>query len=160
MSESLIIGSDRATRARRHDATGRSTSAKPVKKVNTGPPKGVPWVWHSAAMLRSAAWRGMGIHARRLLEFLELEHMAHGGNENGRLCAPYAQLREWGIGRRFIRAAIDDAERRGLLRVERGGRKGTVMNETSRFRLTYLAAKTADGAWQEPTNDWLLYGGK
>jgi hypothetical protein len=159
MSESLITGDPRQIRARRHDATGRSTSARHSRRVNLGPTEGIPWTWHTVELLKSAAWRGMGLHTRKLLEFLEVENMSHSGQENGNLVAPYTQLVKWGVARQYIAPAIADAERRGLLRVERGGRKGTTAaNEMNRFRLTFLPSRTAGGGWQGPTNEWRQYG--
>ena len=52
-----------------------------------GPPKGEPWVWLTRDLLRSQAWRGLGINARRLVDFLLIEYMNHGGKRNGHLLA-------------------------------------------------------------------------
>ena len=62
----------------------------------------------------------------------EIEHLRHGGADNGSLLATYNQLEAFGIGRRFIFGAIREAEQRGLVVVERGGRKGVVLNELKR----------------------------
>src|SRR5262249_34930956 len=48
-------------------------------------------------LLETAAWRSLGINARRLLDFLMVEHMRHGGKRNGYLLAPRRQLAEFGI---------------------------------------------------------------
>src|SRR5205823_12969455 len=81
------------TRKHKHRVAGR-------------PPDGEPWVWHTLALLSSPPWCGMSINCHRLILFLEIEHLQHGGNENGSLLAPYAQLVRFGIGRRFIAGAI------------------------------------------------------
>lgn len=121
------------------------------------PPPGAAWIWHTLDLLASPAWRGRSINCVRLIEFLEIEHLRHGGNENGSLLAPYSQLVDFGITRRLIAEAIREAEQRGLVRVERGGRKGTTLTELSRFRLTYHWTKTRTNGlwdWQPPTDDW------
>ena len=122
-----------------------------------GPPEGEPWVWHTHALISSPAWRGRSINCSRVIEFLEMEHLHHGGNENGSLLAPYTQLVAFGITRRLIANVIREAETRGLIRVERGGKKGTLITELSRFRLTYQWTKTRTSGvwdWHEPTDDW------
>ena len=120
---------------------------------------GTPWIPHTAELLRSPACRGRSINTVRLIEFLEIEHTNHAGRENGNLCATYDQLVDFGIGRRFIYDAINQAEALRLLQVvQRGGwaldRKNDRM---SRFRLTYLPFKSTDdrGAYYcEPTHEW------
>lgn len=79
------------------------------------PPKGMPWVWLPLDLIESDAWRSASINVRRLLDFLMREHMRHGGAENGKLKAPQAQLRVYGIGARYIAQAIDDAITLGLV---------------------------------------------
>ena len=62
------------------------------------------------------------------------------------MVAPYDQLVEWGIGRRFISQAIKEAERLGLLEVRRGGKKPFTPSPLSRYRLTFLPERV--------TNEW------
>jgi hypothetical protein len=94
----------------------------------------------------------------RLLDRIELEHCAHAGRENGYLTVPYNQFVETGIGRRFIKPAIDEAVRLGLLTVERGLYRGGARRQPSRYRLTYLKWKFVPAAgapyYLEPTHDW------
>jgi hypothetical protein len=98
-----------------------------------GPPKGEPWIWKTRALMKSAAWRGLGINARRVVDFLECEHMGHGGKENGLLVAPRKQLIAWGIGARHISGAIREMETSGLVDVERSaGRR------PNRYTLNWL----------------------
>jgi hypothetical protein len=123
---------------------------------------GMAWVPHSAELLASSAWRTRPIHCVRLLDRLELEHMAHAGRENGYLIVTYEQLVECGIGRRFIRAAIAEAEERGLLVVERhGAYRGGARRQPNLYRLTYLRSRfeavTGTPYQVGPTNDWRQY---
>ena len=53
-------------------------------------------------VLESAAWRGLGINERRLVDFLMIEHMRQGGKRNGFLLAPQRQLYDFGIGEHFV----------------------------------------------------------
>jgi hypothetical protein len=54
-----------------------------------------PFVMLPRSLIQSDAWRSAGINARRFVDFLLLEHMAHGGKENGKLKAPYRQLEQF-----------------------------------------------------------------
>ena len=132
------------------DAKGRSSGklAGREKKVRS-PPKNEPWVWLPRSLVESAAWRLRGINCARFLDFLFSEHMCHAGRENGALKATYNQLTAWGIGRRYISAAIAEAEFLGLVRTERGGYFGG-RTEYSLYRLTFYA--DMDGNY--PTNEW------
>lgn len=134
------------------DATGRSTGklvhyggrAKSWKLVGQFMP-------HPLVMRESPGFRALNMAARRILDFLELEHMRHGGKENGRLLAPYAQLVAAGITRRDVRPAIDTLESLGFIRrTEHGERLGGRPN-ASRYALTWLP--TWDGSL--PTEDFL-----
>jgi hypothetical protein len=88
--------------------------------------------------------------ARRFLDFLELEHMHHGGAENGRLLAPYSQLEAFGISSRDISPAIEMVLAFGFVaRTVHGERNGGRAN-ASRYRLTWLP--TAEG--DLPTEDY------
>jgi hypothetical protein len=99
-------------------------------------------------LLESAAWRSLGINARRLLDFLSIEHMNHGGKANGKLLAPWRQLERFGIGSHFVSSAIEECERKGLVNCRRGvGRLPSV------YGLTWLPL--CDGS--EPSNRWRAY---
>lgn len=127
------------------------------KDVNS-PPE--PFVWISAELLVSPAWRAKSINCMRLIEFLMREHMAHGGKENGNLAAPYDQLQAWGIGRRLIRPAIEEAEALRLIEVRRGGKRNAVEDHVSRYRLTFYPSHVRPPPgqglphWQAATDEW------
>lgn len=106
-----------------------------------------PFVMLPRSLLASAAWRGLGINARRLVDFLMSEHLRHGGQGNGRLLAPRDQLEEYGIGYRLISGAIAELDQAGLVDVIRGRGRAP-----SRYTLTWLPM--AGGI--EPSNRWRL----
>jgi hypothetical protein len=102
----------------------------------------------------------MSLHCRWFIDFLLIEHCNHAGRENGRLQATYAQLVRYGIPRKKIAGAIQEAVARGLVRVtRRGGIYGLDSKRTpSRYRLTWIG--TTDPA-TPATNDWKrVYGRK
>lgn len=128
-------------------------------------PDGEPFVIHSREFLGSDAMRDLGINERRLLDFLEIEHMNHAGQENGNLIATYKQLEAFGINRRYIPKAIERLERRGLIRVDRGARKSLNESFPNRFALTYLIAKkyypeSNTCSYLTPSDEWKRYKNK
>lgn len=125
-------------------------------------PKGEPFVQHSLELITSDAWRYQSIHCRKLIEFLEIEHLNHAGYENGNLMATYSQLEKFGINRRFISKAIDEAEDRGLILVERGMRINLNKSCPNTFMLTYYKYKEINRAnntmlYHNPMNLWKRY---
>lgn len=119
-----------------------------------GPPDKRPWVWLETEMLASPAWRALSINARRLIDFLLIEHRNHAGRENGKLRAPYRQLQEFGLTAELIRPAIDEAERLGFVRsTALGFEVGRLRRRPSGFRLTFIAGST-ESPISPPTNEW------
>jgi len=141
----------------------RKTSYQAARVRDVEP--GKSFVMHSAELIASAAWRARPIHVVRLLDRLEIEHCNHAGLENGYLVVTYDQFVEYGIGRRFLRRAIDEAIELGLLRVPHQGLyRGGAKAEPSHYRLTYLKSKAIATAgavyYVGPTNDWRTFAGK
>lgn len=124
----------------RPDATGRSSSTlMPREKKLTSIP--APFVAIPAEVVRSDAFRTLGIHSRRVLDALLIEHVNHRLTENGRLIATYDQLeKDYGVPRRKIAHAIRDLEERGLIeRTAVGcGNRLHGQRSPSRYRLTFL----------------------
>lgn len=112
------------------------------------PPSGEPWIWHPLALRESDAWRSLGINARRFIDFLEREHMRHGGKQNGNLKAPFRQLEDFGIADRYVAATIREVEELGLVDCHRGG-----MRVATTYALTWLP--TRDG--EPPSNRWSAF---
>jgi hypothetical protein len=135
--------------AKRSDPRQRRRGRNSRERKATGPPQGEPWVWHSRELLESDAWRSRSIHCVRLVEFLEIEHMAHAGTENGNLVAPYRQLRKHGLHPRRTLTAIEEAEFLGLIVCERGS-GGLDIRTPSRYRLTYQPSYGR----VPPSNNW------
>ena len=132
------------------DKTGRSSGKRGGRDRKLySPPKGEPWVWLTRELLASPAWRSQSPNARRLVDFLLIEHTNHAGTENGALPATHEQLEAYGLTKNCITPAIKESTFLGLIRFERGGRWGGV-KRPSVFRLTFFADR--DG--NPPTNEW------
>lgn len=110
------------------------------------------FIAHSREMRESPAWRYLPDNARRILDRLELEHMHHGGAENGCLPCTYSDFVRAGLRRASISLAIRQAEALGFLEVtHRGGRAISDARWPSRYRLTYVLG---GGKSTERTDDW------
>jgi hypothetical protein len=109
---------------------------------------------HRIDLIESVAWGGLSLAARRVLDRLEIEHMHHGGVENGHLPCTYSDLERFGVRRKSISAAIEELVAAGMIEVTHQGRGGNaVYRNASRYRLTYLATRTA-----APTDEWKRRG--
>jgi hypothetical protein len=117
------------------------------------------FVAHTRAMRESAAWRALPDNARRILDLLEVEHMRHGGAENGRLSLSYGQFELGGIRRKSIKRALDEGVALGFLEVTRTGFLASNGFKTpSTYRLTYLfGPKDVPGG--VPTHEWRSLSG-
>lgn len=135
-----------------------SVDSKKISDIS----KGEAFIPHIRGLYLSDAWRTLPINARKLLDFLSLEHMSHAGTENGFLKAPYSHLEDYGINRRFINKAISDAEERGLLVAERGPRIARNRKYTNTYRITYFKYKEVDSKtggiiYRPPSHEWKRY---
>ena len=143
-----------------HRAMSRKRASYRSRDIG-GPPKDQSWSWYSVEMMQSDAWRDMSINARRMLDLLEIEHLKHGGYENGNLMMTYNQFVAGGIRRSSIFATIAELEKLGWIEVSRGGYRGFARSWPHRFRLTHRRTRIqpAIGApyLVEPTHDWRHY---
>ena len=110
------------------------------------------FIAHSRELRESPAWRALPDNARRLLDRLELEHMLHGGAENGRLPVTYSDFEEAGLRRKSISLAIRQCVALGFLEItRRGGRSIAHVRPPSLYRLTYVHGRGGGGT---PTDEW------
>lgn len=113
------------------------------------------FVPHRADLIGSYAWRAASRAARGILDRLELEHMAHGGQENGKLICTYDDFAEFGIRRPSISIALSELCDLGLIEIVERGRGGNAAyRRPSKYRLTYLPANSA-----KPTDEWRQVSG-
>jgi hypothetical protein len=123
------------------------------------------FVGHTPELLASHAWRGRSIHLVRVLDRLELEHLAHAGKENGFLTVTYDDFTRYGVSRRFILPALAEGVARGLILItHQGGYAGAGRQDPSRYQLTYLQWKFIPAVgppqYLEPLNEWRRFSGK
>lgn len=108
-----------------------------------------PFVMRPVALLVSSAHRALGIHARRILDCIEIEHCRHYRKRNGELQVSYNDFVGAGIGRRFIHGGLRDLQIVGLLEIRAGRCAPGQFRAPNLYRLTYLRTECG-----EPTNDY------
>ena len=86
----------------------------------------------------------MSKYEHMILDCLEIEHERHAGRENGNLGKSYSQFCDYGVPRDIIGPGIDRVVAVGLLAITREGTGGRGAAHVTRFRLTYIPAKTVD----------------
>ncbi|ESY51587.1 MULTISPECIES: hypothetical protein [unclassified Mesorhizobium] len=108
------------------------------------------FIAHRLEMLLSPAWGLAPQPLRKIIERLEIEHLRHGGYENGDLYVTYSQFVAAGISKKTIRPAVTLGEQLGLIQcILDDNPKGDIRG-ANKYRLTFVPAKGR----REPTDDW------
>jgi hypothetical protein len=118
-----------------------------------------PFVRIKYAMKESPAWKALSLNARRVLDRLEIEFGRHKGKPeaNGELIVTYADLVDYGISRRLVRPAINEAVALGFVRITREGVAGNADEcQATMFLITYQHNGTAqylEDGWKRIKTD-------
>ncbi|WP_245445052.1 hypothetical protein [Pseudaminobacter soli (ex Li et al. 2025)] len=106
---------------------------------------------HRLELLISPAWRAAPRPLRNVLERLEIEHLRHGGFNNGELYVSYLQFVEFGVSKRSIKPTLELGQKLGLLEViQEAENHLNDIRAANAYRLTYVPAKGKSG----PTDEW------
>jgi hypothetical protein len=97
-------------------------------------------------MLDSVAFWALKPIERTVLSVIEIEHMRHGGVENGRLIVTRRQFEKRGIHKDAIAPSIRALEVLGFIELDRGAAGVGDQAQAHRFRLTYVQPN--------PTDEW------
>ena len=137
----------------KHNAKGRSTGQLIRKaRLMIGPEHcydGEPWMHVPLYLLESVAFRALSKNAMLALSRIEIEHLHHGLQENGKLIVTHRDFIEYGVSKDQVTPSLVELDYLGLVRRIRGrGGKGGA--HPNKFRLTWI------GDWQgnPPTNEW------
>jgi hypothetical protein len=95
------------------DLRGSATGNR-FAKMNR-PPEGTSWCWLTVDMLASPAWRALPGNAMKIVMRIALEHLRHGGVENGQLPVTYQDFARWGVRKNSVREAQLVAIRLGFV---------------------------------------------
>jgi predicted transcriptional regulator len=105
-------------------------------------------------MLGSITFRALGIHARRILDHLMYEHIAHGGQENGKLTASYKQLEKLGSTEADIPKGLDELYITGFVVRTRQGLRQAGGGEPALYALTWTERFAKTAAETPATHEW------
>ena len=97
-------------------------------------------------MLDSVAYWALKPIERTILSVIEIEHMRHGGVENGRLIVTRRQFEKRGIPIKAIASGLRALEALGFIQITRGAAGIGDHAQAHRFRLTYVQPN--------PTDEW------
>jgi hypothetical protein len=97
-------------------------------------------------MLDGVAYWALKPIERTVLAVIEIEHMRHGGVENGRLIVTRRQFERRGIRKDAIAPSIRALEALGFIELDRGAAGVGDQAHAHRFRLTYVQPN--------PTDEW------
>ena len=95
-------------------------------------------------MLDSVAYWALKPIERTILSVIEIEHMRHGGVENGRLIVTRRQFEKRGIHKDAIAPSIRALEALGFIELDRGAAGVGDQAQAHRFRLTYVQPNPSD----------------
>jgi hypothetical protein len=125
------------------------------RTLSNGPPEGQRWAWMTETMLGAITMRALGVHARRILDFLLHEHARHSGRCNGALPAPYKQLEAWGVTAADVSIGFEELFATGYVRKARQGLRQAGGGTPSLYTLTWLPTHYGSPQEAPPTHDWL-----
>lgn len=109
-------------------------------------------------LVESPAMRVLNRSAHLALMRIEVEHMSHGGAENGKLPVTYQQFEAWGIHPNFVASALRELQALGIIEVTRHGYAGVADKRApSLYRLTYVTAHDAGRADETGTHEYLRH---
>lgn len=104
-------------------------------------------------MLESPAYRVLSLSAHRVIDRIAIEHMRHGGADNGRLPVTYDDFEEYGIHRHAIGPAIREAVALGFIEITEAGRAGNAeWRRTQKYRLTFARSERDRN---DGTHEWM-----
>lgn len=132
--------------------TGHSAQTMKLGRAKKWKPT-PPFFAYTLELMTSPAFHGLRIPARKIFDFIVIEHMRQGGAENGNLAAPYRQLVEFGISERDISKSINMLIAFGLIRrtdIKDESQFTAGRRAMARYRLTMIPDK-----WGNlPSDEW------
>lgn len=102
-------------------------------------------------LLLSPSWQHCPRPLARVIERLCIEHLRHGGQNNGELFVAYTQFQAYGVSKKSILRTLELGEKLGLIQVMRedGVIKGDI-RPANGYRLTFVPEKGKPN----PTDEW------
>lgn len=101
----------------------------------------------SVEVMESPQWRGLSRNARRIIDRLLIENVQHRSERNGQLQVSFDQFGEHGVGRRFVRPALDELVSLGLLSISSGMARGC-RRPPNFYRLAFFGTLEGPATWR------------
>ena len=120
--------------------------AKKRRKAHKPDEANPAFIMTRLVMIDSVAFWALKPIERAILSVVEIEHMRHGGVENGRLIVTRRQFEKRGIHKDAIAPSLRALEALGFIEIERGAAGIGDQAQAHRFRLTYVQPN--------PTDEW------
>ena len=124
------------------------------RMLSLQPPEGESWYWVTVTIAGSITFRALGIHARRILDYLLLEHASHAGLENGNLGAAYSSLAKFGVTEDDIPKGLAELMATGFIRCEHRAHRVAAGGDPSRYAITWFPTRVGTKAEAPATHDW------
>jgi hypothetical protein len=99
---------------------GERRTPKPVRQQRSSEPF---WMLQLSVLV-SPAWQVLNLNARRVLDRIVIEHLNHGGQNNGNLPVTYQNFEDYGIERHSIMPALKELTALGFIKITRKGSYG------------------------------------
>ena len=105
------------------DKTGRSTRkiARSKDRQKARQWRDEPFIQLGLSFFISPAWKVLSPNAKEIFYRLLIEHMDHGGRENGKIPCTYSDFEKYGVRRKSISKALDGLEALGFIEIVRRG---------------------------------------
>jgi hypothetical protein len=108
-----------------------------------------PWIKLRLEMLASPAWIALGPAAKRVIERLVIEHLRHGGRDNGHLICTHRDFADYGIRYPSIAPAIRQAVDLGFVEITERGWRAAGYGKPAKYRLTFILDANPTDEWKQ-----------
>ena len=136
---------------------GQRTTPKPVRLQQHSIE---PFWMLQLSLLLSPAWRVLNLNARRVLDRIVIEHLNHGGQDNGKLPVTYDDFVKYGVRRHAIKSALNELTALKFIKITRLGSHGNAeFRQPTLYELTMFPKKSELSGQQAipATNGWRRY---
>jgi DNA-binding IscR family transcriptional regulator len=113
----------------------RTSGLNKLQRKWISPPADRPWARLWVDMIEGAAWRGLSVNARRVLDALIAQHFRYGQCEKT-LQISYLAFQKAGVSKNFIAPAIRELEAAGFVETLKGTPRIGLLCRPNVYRLT------------------------
>lgn len=108
-----------------------------------------PFTWVTLDVMESAAWCGLSLAARLIMDRLLIENAGNAAQNNGKLKVFFDQFAEHGVCRRWVARPVKELVDAGFIAVTSGKRRGK-RRLASVYRITFRGTVDDPATWRKP----------